>query len=133
MYFEDCDKLESLDGTVPMTCNKLDISDCKNVKSLKGMPYVKYVLNLSGSGVESLEYCNCAPSMVTIGCEKCKNLKSLKGVPDQVEYLNIANCSSLTIDALPKKITRMLNAYGLGLTVKSLMDKCKKFGCDVGD
>lgn len=133
MYFDDCDKLESLEGTVPMTCGKLDITDCKNVRSLKGMPHVNHVLNISGSGVESLKDCNCVPAMLTFNCSNCKNLKSLKGIPTQVESLNISGCTSLTIDALPKKITRELVAFGMGLTEKSLIDKCKELGCDIGN
>lgn len=131
MYFENCDKLESLEGTVPMTCGKLDIAGCKNVKSLKGMPHVEYVLSLFGSGVESLEYCNCAPSMLVVDCENCENLKSLKGIPDQVERLSISGCKFLTIDALPKKITGRLEAWGIGLTQNELINKFEQLGCDM--
>lgn len=131
MYFEDCDKLESLEGSAPMICTRLDIADCKNVKSLKGMPYVVCVLNLAGSGVESLEDCNCAPSMLLIDWENCENLKSLKGIPDQVERLCISGCKSLTIDALPKKITLRLEAWGIGLTQNELINKFEQLGCDI--
>ena len=65
---------------------KLDLRNCSNLTSLKGLP-------------EGLRELNCS---------SCKSLRSLEGCPESVEEIDLSECDSISLEGCPKGIKEIL-------------------------